>query len=332
MLKKLVLYPIAAVIFILVANISICFVYPDVSMLKKEHFKKTAFMEYRERQWEKEGLDKKIVHKWVPLKKISPYLIKAVIIAEDDKFWRHEGFDFVAMQKAFEKDLEKKKFKAGGSTITQQLAKNLYLSPSKNPVRKIKEAIYAWRLERALSKKRIVELYLNAAEWGDGIFGIQAAARHYYKKNASALTAEEAARLATVLPNPIRFNPKGKKKYVVSRSKRIYRIMVQRGIVIPEFEEVMHAPEEPELAQADAQATEGLIGEADTSGLTPQSVEGSEIGAALPDTPPDSSGQAPPQENEPVKDDGTTSPGATEVIPAADASIGMADKPEGNAP
>ncbi|HNY64674.1 MAG TPA: monofunctional biosynthetic peptidoglycan transglycosylase [Deltaproteobacteria bacterium] len=267
MLKKLLLYALLASMAFVLGDIALCFVYPDVQSLRKEHFEKTAFMRYRERQWEKEGRDKKIVHTWVPLKKVSPYLIKAIIIAEDDKFYRHEGFDFKALQRAFEEDLKKRKFSAGGSTISQQLAKNLFLSPSKTPLRKIKEAIYTWRLEKNLSKKRIVELYVNAAEWGDGIFGIQAASRHYYGKNASALTAPEAARLASVLPNPIRYNPTGSKRYVLARSKAIYRIMLKRGIVIPEYEEVMHAPEEPEAVE------EGLENQADTTGIEPPSSE-----------------------------------------------------------
>jgi monofunctional biosynthetic peptidoglycan transglycosylase len=148
------------------------------------------------------------------------------------------------MQQALEKDIKKKEFKAGGPTISQQLAKNLYLSPSKNPIRKIKEAILTWRMERTLSKRRIVEIYLNVAEWGDGIFGIEAAAKRYYGKHASSLTAEEAARLATVLPNPKIYNVNGDSKYVKNRSERIYQVMVARGIVIPEYVEVMTTPEE----------------------------------------------------------------------------------------
>jgi monofunctional biosynthetic peptidoglycan transglycosylase len=272
MLKKAMLYTVLAVMLIIVANITVCFVYPDVSKLKKHNPKKTAFMEYREKQWADEGIKKKIVQHWVPLKGISPYLVKAVIIAEDDKFWRHEGFDFEAMQKALEKDIQKRRFKAGGSTISQQLAKNIYLAPSKSPIRKIKEAILTWRLERALSKKRIVELYLNVAEWGDGQFGIEAAARHYYGKRASALSAEEAAQLATVLPNPTRLKPIGESRYVRNRAARIYRIMVLRGIVIPEYEEVMNAPEE----KTEEVIPESLAGQENTSGPLPPSGEESQ--------------------------------------------------------
>jgi len=248
--KKSVVRKVVFFLLLLAAGFTAAqFVYPDVSKLRRENPKKTAFMEYREREWEREGKKYRINQRWAPYNAISPYLIKAVLIGEDDKFWSHEGFDYEAMQKAIEKDLKAKKFKLGGSTISQQLAKNLYLSPSKNPVRKIREAVITWRLERALSKKRILEIYLNVAEWGDrGIFGIEAAARHYYGKPASALGSEEAARLASVLPNPRKFNPLGDQKYVVHRSGLIYNIMVKRGIAVPEFEEMQadkEAPEQP---------------------------------------------------------------------------------------
>jgi len=227
------------------------FLVPDVSRLKKEHPKKTSFVEFREKEWKRQGKEYRIQQKWVPLSQISPYLIKAVLIAEDDKFWSHEGFDYEAMQKAIEKDIKAKKFKLGGSTISQQLAKNLYLSPAKNPIRKIREAIITWRLERVLTKKRILELYLNVVEWGDGgIFGIDTASRHYYGKPASALDPEESSRLAAVLPNPRKYNPLGNSRYVTHRSNLIYSIMVRRGIVVPEYEDVMDESKEngePEL-------------------------------------------------------------------------------------
>ncbi len=261
---KNLFFAVLAAFIMITASILVYFIYPDVSSLKNDHPDKSAFMEYRQRQWAGEGKNTKINHQWVPLKRISPFLIKAVIIAEDDKFWQHEGFDLDAMEQAFQKDLEERKLKAGGSTISQQLAKNLYLSPSKNPLRKIREAILTWRMEKALTKRRIVELYLNYAEWGDGIFGIEAAARHYYGKHASSLGPEEAARLATVLPNPIEFNPLGKSKYVTYRSKRIYRIMVARGIAIPKFEEVMTTPDEP-VPEGEVQAEEATTGGIDTS-------------------------------------------------------------------
>ena len=197
-------------------------------------------MEYREKEWKQQGKKYRIQQKWVPVSQISPYLIKAVLIAEDDKFWSHEGFDYEAMQQAMEKDIKAGKFKRGGSTISQQLAKNLYLSPSKNPLRKIEEAVITWRMEKILTKKRILELYLNVAEWGDrGIFGIEAVAGYYYGKPASNLTPDESARLASVLPNPRKYNPAGDSKYVVNRSNLIYNIMIKRGIVVPQYEEFL---------------------------------------------------------------------------------------------
>lgn len=210
----------------------------DVSSLKTQNPKLTAMMKYRMKQWEKEGKKVQIKQIWVPLNSISPYLIKAVLIAEDDKFYKHEGFDFDGIKKALEKNLKEGKLKYGGSTISQQLAKNLYLSPSKNPIRKIQEAILTIRLENTLSKKRILELYLNVAEWGEGIFGVEAAARHYYGKSAKYLTPWEAARLAAVLPNPLKYNPLGHQPYVEKRSRLIYFIMKKRGIIKEEYQEV----------------------------------------------------------------------------------------------
>jgi monofunctional glycosyltransferase len=240
--------------------IALQLVYPNVAKLKKRNPKKTAMMEYREKQWKEEGKNYRIVQKWVRYRSISPYLVKAVLISEDDKFWKHDGFDYDAMERAVEKDIQAKKFRLGGSTISQQLAKNLYLSPSKNPIRKIKEAIITWRMEKALSKKRILEIYLNVAEWGDrGIFGIEAASRHYYRKSASALNPEEAARLASVLPNPRKYSPLGSQGYVVHRSNFIYNIMIKRGIVVPEYEEIEEDKETISPPEAEEPSDSSII-------------------------------------------------------------------------
>jgi len=227
------------------------FVYPDVGELAKKNPAKTAFMEWREAQWAEKGEKKKITQRWVPIGQVSPLLIKAVLIGEDDKFYQHEGFDYEAMEQAFEKNIKAGRFASGGSTISQQLTKNLFLSPEKSLTRKFKEAILTWRLENTLSKRRILELYVNVAEWGDGIFGIEAAARHYFHKSASQLSSMEATRLASVLPNPIRFNAVGDQKYVAFRSRLIHSIMVRRGVAVEGFEEVMEARDEPGAAQAD---------------------------------------------------------------------------------
>ncbi len=237
---KLVRILSAILLLLFVADIARYFVVPDVGRLVEENPAKTAFMESREAEWRRDGLiDKKIDQKWVSLDHVSQNLIKAVLIAEDDKFWQHEGFDYQAMERALEKNILAKKFKMGGSTISQQLAKNLYLSPSKNPIRKIKEAILTWRLEKTLTKRRILELYVNVAEWGDGIFGIGQAARHYYGVSAARLTARQASRLAAILPNPILYSPTGSSRYVHNRSNIIYAIMRKRGIIVPDYREVM---------------------------------------------------------------------------------------------
>jgi monofunctional biosynthetic peptidoglycan transglycosylase len=236
LLKRIFVVALLALLIYFTVDVGRYFFYPDVAGLKTNRPGKTAFMEYRENTWREKGIRKRVKTSWVPISRISPYVLKAVIIAEDDKFWQHEGFDFEAMQKAMEKNVQKNKFRAGGSTISQQLVKNLYLTPAKNPIRKIKEAILTWRIERNLSKRRILELYLNVAEWGEGLFGIEAAARHYYGKNASGLTAREAAALAVVLPNPRRFKPSGSSRYVTRQAERIYSIMLRRGIVIPDYD------------------------------------------------------------------------------------------------
>jgi len=240
MRKHKALGRLIGVCVLLVACVSLAwfFLMPDITKLKRENPRKTSFMNYREKEWEKKRGKYTIHQEWVPISRISPYLMKAVLIAEDDKFWKHEGFDYEAIQKAMEKDIKAKKFKLGGSTISQQLAKNLYLSPAKNPLRKIVEAAITWRMEKVLSKRRILELYLNEVEWGEGIFGAEAASRHYFGKSSSELLPEEAARLAAVLPNPRKYNPAGDQRYVVNRSSLIYNIMVKRGIVIPEYGEV----------------------------------------------------------------------------------------------
>jgi len=215
---------------------------PDISQLKKKNPPKTAFMEYREQQWKEKGRKAQIHQVWVPLSRISPYLVKAVLIAEDDKFWSHEGFDYESIKQAVEKDLQSGRLKFGGSTISQQLARNLYLSPAKSIWRKFREVLITRRMEQVLSKKRILELYLNVVEWGDGIFGAEAASRHYFEKPASELSPREAARLAVVLPSPRKLDPAGSQQYVESRTEVIYSIMLKRGIVPPEFETTADEP------------------------------------------------------------------------------------------
>lgn len=161
--------------------------------------------------------------KWRPLTEISKKLQEAVLIGEDDAFFEHEGIDPDALKESIEFNLKKKKFVRGGSTLTQQLAKNLYLSPSKNPWRKMKEMLIALMMERTLSKQRILEIYLNLIEWGKGIYGAEAASEYYFKKSASELNAGEAAYLAAIIPNPILYTSswsrraQGRKNIILKR-------------------------------------------------------------------------------------------------------------------
>jgi monofunctional biosynthetic peptidoglycan transglycosylase len=175
---------------------------PDVRPLKTKNPKSTALMELRDQEYRQKGGMISRRHIWVPYGAISEHLKKAVLISEDASFFSHAGVDVKELQEALKKDWETGSFARGGSTITMQLAKNLYLSPSKHPLRKAKELVIAWQLEQALSKKRILEIYLNVVEWGRNIYGAEAAARHYFAKSAAALDIDEAATLAALLPSP----------------------------------------------------------------------------------------------------------------------------------
>jgi monofunctional biosynthetic peptidoglycan transglycosylase len=194
---------------------------PDVTWLKKENPRETAMMKFRAGQARRKGQKTRRLWKRVPLYRISPYLIQAVLIAEDDKFFEHEGFDWASMRKALETNIEKKRVRRGGSTITQQLAKNLFLNPEQSIWRKLREAAIAMTLERELSKKRILELYLNLIEWGDYIYGAEAASQVYFQCPAAALSLSQAIRLASVLPNPHRFSALDNGNQRMNRKRRI---------------------------------------------------------------------------------------------------------------
>ncbi len=175
---------------------------PDVRELRTHNLETTAFMRLRENEARAEGKQPRRVQQWVPYSRISPNLRRAVLVAEDAGFWGHEGIDLAEIRKSMETDFEKGMFLRGASTITQQLAKNLYLSPSRNPFRKLRELFITRRLEYELSKTRIFELYLNDIEWGDGIYGAEAASRAYFGTPASALTPDQAALMAGAIVNP----------------------------------------------------------------------------------------------------------------------------------
>lgn len=166
---------------------------------------------------------------WKPLEDISPSLIRAVLVAEDDAFLDHEGLDLKEFKESLEINWERKKFVRGGSTLTMQLVKNLYLSPSKNPLRKLHEILLAFDLESKVSKRRIMELYLNVVQWGEGIYGAEAASQHYFNKGAKHLNPTQSAYLAAILPNPIFLTGSGRRR-ADRRKNIILRRMARRPL------------------------------------------------------------------------------------------------------
>ena len=233
--------------------------FPNISKLRTENPTTTSMIEYRISEAKAEGREPRKYMIWMPIEQISPHLQRAVLAGEDSRFFEHNGFDWEAIQKAWDEavkegereareeceadaktKLERKdctpseddwippmpSFKRGASTLTQQLAKNLYLSEDRNFLRKGREAIYTYFLERSLSKKRILELYLNVIEWGDGVYGAEAASRTYFNKSASNLTRDEAAFLAAMIPSPLNvFNPQKNRKRVVRRQRVLLKYM-----------------------------------------------------------------------------------------------------------
>ncbi|HYA19504.1 MAG TPA: monofunctional biosynthetic peptidoglycan transglycosylase [Burkholderiales bacterium] len=185
----------------------------------------TAFMEVRMEDLQSKNPHVELKHVWVPYSRISPQLKRALIAAEDAKFLEHEGFDWEGIEQAYEKNIRKGKIVAGGSTISQQLAKNLFLSSNRTPWRKAEEALITMMLEFMMDKKRILEIYLNTIEWGNGIFGAEAAARHYYGVSAAELSREQAARLAAMVPKPRFYDRHRNTSWLNSRTEIILERM-----------------------------------------------------------------------------------------------------------
>lgn len=234
--------------------------FPSISRLKTENPTTSSLIEYRKSEAASEGREPKVFMIWMPIEQISPHLQRAVLAGEDSRFFEHNGFDWEAIQKAWDEAVREGEreareeceaearanktplkecanredewipplpsFKRGASTLTQQLAKNLYLSEERNFLRKGREAAYTYFLERNLTKKRILEIYLNIIEWGDGVYGAEAASRTYFKKSASNLTREEAAWLAAMIPSPLNvFNPQKNPKRLKRRQRVLLRYM-----------------------------------------------------------------------------------------------------------
>ena len=202
---------------------------PDVAALARTNPSTTAFIESRKSEAAARGRSFHLQWTWVPLAHMSPHLQRAVLVAEDASFYRHQGFDWEGLKEAVTRNWEKGALRRGGSTITQQLAKNLYLSSEKSLLRKAHEALLARELERCLTKKRILELYLNVVEWGDGIYGAEAAARHHFGTSAGDLTPDEAALLAAMLPSPRRYDPLRLTPHLSKRQAQILKWMGEGG-------------------------------------------------------------------------------------------------------
>jgi monofunctional biosynthetic peptidoglycan transglycosylase len=204
---------------------------PDVTSLRKTNPTITAMMEQRAKEHDTKA---RPIRSWTPYNSISPYLRNAVLIAEDSAFFQHSGYDLGEIKESVKRNWREKRFARGASTITQQLAKNLYLSTSRNPLRKVREFFIARELERTLSKQRIFEIYLNVIEWGDGIYGVEPAAKRYFAKPASALLPEEGAILAAMIPNPRRYTPARNLKYLEKRKAEILERLVRWKYLTPE--------------------------------------------------------------------------------------------------
>lgn len=202
----------------------------EIAELKTRNPSETAFMrEYAERT--KGGGKPLRIQHWVPLDSIAKDVVNAVVVAEDGRFWSHSGFDWLEFRESLERNLKEGRVARGASTISQQLIKNLFLSSSKNPLRKLREWILTWYLESELEKSHILEIYLNVIEWGDGLYGVSAAAQSYFGKRVNELNQEEAIRLAAIIPNPRRHRADEESDYLERRRTMIKERMHARGMI-----------------------------------------------------------------------------------------------------
>jgi monofunctional biosynthetic peptidoglycan transglycosylase len=211
------------------------YTWPDVGSLARRPPATTAFIERWKANQREAGRSDRLQRVWVPYSTISPSLKVAVLVAEDINFFSHDGFDTGEIRKALTRALEERELPRGASTITQQLAKNLWLSPSRDPFRKTREAVLTWRLERALDKRRILELYLNVVEFGPGIWGVESASRRYFGKSSAELDDDEAAWLAASLPSPAAWHPgatsAGYRRHVETVRRRMDKAQFLRRLI-----------------------------------------------------------------------------------------------------
>jgi monofunctional biosynthetic peptidoglycan transglycosylase len=203
----------------------------SVARMKTQNPAETALMRQRAAEAEAAGKPFRVTQKWIALSRIPRHVVDAVVVAEDGTFFTHGGVDWFEVRESLAKDIQERRVARGASTISQQVAKNLFLSTSKDPVRKLKELIITFLLEKELAKDRILEIYLNIAEWGPGLFGIEAASETYFGTRAENLTLDEAVRLAAVIPSPLRHRPDGDGKYVLRRRGIVLGRMQARSMV-----------------------------------------------------------------------------------------------------
>ena len=290
--KKVVLTA-PAVVFVYLSYLYLSL--PDVRVLARVNPPTTAFIELRAREARATGKAARRVQRWVRYERISNNLRRAVLVAEDSAFWDHDGVDLEQLRESIDQSIEKGKALRGGSTITQQLAKNLYLSPSRNPVRKLRELLISRKLEASLSKRRILELYLNVIEWGDRIYGAEAAARTYFRTSAAGLSAEQAALLAGAIINPRVHNP----AHPTARLRRRQQIILRRmGAVTPPPE----SPTTPEVSAPES----SLSADPATPASRPADAQPLPPPDEIPEKPPELEPEiAPPPPPQPPQDGAT---------------------------
>ncbi len=221
----------------------------EVRALAKQRPGETALMRQREREAERTGEKARRSQIWVPLSRVSRHLLHAVLASEDQRFFGHRGVDWTALRESVEGNVERRRLWRGGSTLTQQLAKNLYFGTTRTPVRKVREILVTRWLEEDLTKFRILTLYVNVIEWGNGVYGGEAAARYWYGKPASALTPEEAAGLAAMIPNPRRINPRTNPRWFERARGRVLGLMERSGYLARDVAGLGAAPPLPPEAR-----------------------------------------------------------------------------------
>ena len=260
---------------------------PDVRPLVRTNPSTTAFMDLRAREARDAGKPVRPVQQWVPYTRISQHLKRAVIVAEDSAFFEHEGIDLESIKESIQTSIDRGKPVRGASTITQQLAKNLYLSPSRNPLRKLRELYITRRLEAALPKARIFEIYLNVIEWGDQIWGAEAAARTYFGVTAASLTREQSALLAGAIINPRVYSPAQPRARLLGRQRII---LARMGGVEPPAPVPMPAAGEEGAAAANA---DSVLPSESAPPQTPEAEEPASPVLPAPETPPAPEGEVP---------------------------------------